>query len=580
MHDHDLIKKVRAMQGADKVSFINQALIKYPSSRRLKLLLAKALNSEGKPDLALDILDAILKERPENIRALLQKANILAKKNQPKQAYEIFSLINKLDPSNQWAYVGKEKLIYQEGDIDEAINILSIGIKETKNDCVLIYRKADLYIRTGNYEPAMELLRELESSVSYEPRNNYLLAKIYQGKGEFYKAKQELEVVETRSKDDNDNIWISNAKALRARIAFLEYDYIKATKLFKEITLGSVGTIAARDRLSLLYVLKGKVAEGISELKTATKEIENNKTKGKINIPLIGHSSKVINEITINPQLQKETQKSFSLEGQERIDFLARLQIENPSYFGAALYLINELRSQGTFHTFFKNNLRQNVLLKTIPKTIIQYWNEASLPKAIAQTMQSWKKLNPEYEHKIYSRKTAFFYIKYRYGMNTARAFQSCIHPAMQADFFRLAYLNSEGGFYADADDRAAKPLDNLRATRPSLIMKLGDFGCISNNFLGAVPNNEILKYTFEKGLENVKSYYNEGPWFKLGPGHLTTCISYCLSPYLLGHKKNIPSFLVLDQSEYRKYVYQHLSLPYKSSDKSWYNAEYKRVIK
>ena len=311
----------------------------------------------------------------------------------------------------------------------------------------------------------------------------------------------------------------------------------------------------------------------------ATQEIESLKVSGKVGIPLIGHASKILNEVKLNPELKLRTMSSFGLRGTKRLKYLAEIQDSNPSYFGSALYLINELREQKVF-----GSLASSKNMKTeapIPQTIVQYWDKPNPPSIISEVMDSWKEMNPGYTHKVFSRNSAYYFIKYNYGMESARAFESCIHPAMQADLFRLAYLNKEGGFYADADDMAAKSVEPLRVRRPELILKYGDFGCIGNNFIGAVKNNRIIKYSFQKGLENLGTYFNEGPWFKLGPGHLTTCICYCIRNQVIQNNLlELQKILALNQVEYSKFFHQHLSLPYKSGGKSWYATEYIRDIK
>ena len=194
--------------------------------------------------------------------------------------------------------------------------------------------------------------------------------------------------------------------------------------------------------------------------------------------------------------------------------------------------------------------------------------------------MDSWKKCNPDYEYRLFSRKSAYHFLRFQFGAEDAKAFLNCEHPAMQADFFRLAYLSKLGGFWSDADDKCVKSLDNIVNSGAELVLKLGDFGCISNNFLGSAPENSIISDAYRKGIKNMTSYFNEGPWFRLGPGHLTKSVSYILSKYTGEEDFNKwPKIYTLDQIETREYLSQHLSLPYKSSDKSWFTAEYKKTI-
>ncbi len=570
------LELIKHEESRTKVEFLKTYVKAYPQHAKLRLKYADELFRENQLQEAEKQLETLLNLVPNHLVALLRKANLLVKKDHPEEAYKLYSKVNELDPSNPWAYVGMERLIFQEGDIAAALELLTSGIAKVKEPGILVFRKANLYISIGSYKLATDLLKKYSGNTSFNPQLHFLLARIHQRKGEFDQARQELKLI--TSNLSNNKKWNIKANELKAHLAFLEYDYIKAAKLYENLVLSSDKTYNSRNRLALLYLLQGKIDKGSQELKIATREIESSGETGKINIPLIGHASRVINEFNINPRLKSEVQKCFDLKGKDRLTFLAKIQLDNPSYFGSALYLINELRLQRLLShkgaTIKKNTKNE------IPKIIVQYWNELEPPSVIQTIMQSWSSKNPSYTHKIFSRQTAKNFIKYHYGYPAAQAFLSCVHPALQADFFRLAYLSKMGGFYADADDRAVKSLEHLRTSNARLVLKLGDFGCISNNFLGAVPGNEILNYTFQKGIENVNLYFNEGPWFKLGPGHLTTCMSYCLSDYIVNNKMDeLPNLLVLDQATSRKYLYQHLSLPYKVGDKSWYASEYKRKI-
>ena len=55
--------------------------------------------------------------------------------------------------------------------------------------------------------------------------------------------------------------------------------------------------------------------------------------------------------------------------------------------------------------------------------------------------------------HRTFSAEAAGEFIADHYSQRIMQAFESCAHPAMQSDFFRLAYLYAYGGLYIDADN-------------------------------------------------------------------------------------------------------------------------------
>ena len=160
----------------------------------------------------------------------------------------------------------------------------------------------------------------------------------------------------------------------------------------------------------------------------------------------------VINELRINPWLLEELQATKEKIGSEKILELGSLQVREPTYLGTALYLAKELRLQGIFDEI-QNTLAYDSLATPIPRRIVQYWDESSPPAEVLEICQSWQKFNPDYEHLLFSREQAIAFLKKYYDDKVLQAFANCDQPATEADFFRLAYLNKMGGFYADADD-------------------------------------------------------------------------------------------------------------------------------
>lgn len=89
------------------------------------------------------------------------------------------------------------------------------------------------------------------------------------------------------------------------------------------------------------------------------------------------------------------------------------------------------------------------------PKTIVQFWhNIRQLPHDVEECIASWTRWETKgFTHRLFDEHTAKAFISSSLGARHERAFERCYHPAMQADYFRLCYLQVEGGFYVDADD-------------------------------------------------------------------------------------------------------------------------------
>ncbi len=549
-----------------------------PKDMRAIASKATIYHRQGLNEEAEILCDQILDKNPTQLNSLLLKANLLRLREEVEEAYLLYKKGIESHPNNPWPYAGMGQLLYQEGNIDEAFKILETGIKEANNIKPLKHKLIQFLMNSGAFDNALNLITEYrKGSINNDLQLSYLEMQLFQRKGDFQKAK-------TLAKDllkdcAKDSVWEIRILNFLSATAYLEYDYSTAESILTDIVNRSDDSNMPRNRLALLYALKGKLQLAQQQLKIATKEIEEKETSGKVLIPLIGHTAKVLNEILINPRLKVKAAESFLYEGSERLEHLAKHNAEHPEYFGFSLYLSNELRSQGILEKL-KDTLREQKIKPSIPKTIIQYWDSGTPPSSVEKIIKSWQELNPDYEYRLFSRKSAYYFLKFQLGRESAQAFLNCEHPAMQADFFRLAYLSKLGGFYADADDKCIKSLNTLVESGAELVLKLGDFGCISNNFLGAAPNNKIITDAYQKGVQNMMTYFNEGPWFRLGPGHVTKNVTYNLANYIKETDfRKWPKIYTLDQIETRQFISQHLSLPYKSSDKSWFTAEYKKTI-
>lgn len=89
------------------------------------------------------------------------------------------------------------------------------------------------------------------------------------------------------------------------------------------------------------------------------------------------------------------------------------------------------------------------------PRTIVQFWHDLRrLPSDVEECVASWTRWETSgYTHRVFDEHTAKIFIGCSLGARYERAFERCYHPAMQADYFRLCYIQVEGGLYVDADD-------------------------------------------------------------------------------------------------------------------------------
>ncbi|MGW5768784.1 glycosyltransferase family 32 protein [Streptomyces longwoodensis] len=90
-----------------------------------------------------------------------------------------------------------------------------------------------------------------------------------------------------------------------------------------------------------------------------------------------------------------------------------------------------------------------------VPRVIVQFWDDsAHIPADVRECMSSWTALEHQgFQREVYDDASARSFINSQFGDTHTAAFDSCTHPAMRSDYFRLCYLARNGGFYVDADD-------------------------------------------------------------------------------------------------------------------------------
>ena len=546
-----------------------------PNHLNSRIELARVYSQSGQVKTAIALLEETYTLLGSNITILIQLGNLnqsLEDWNKAKQWYEKACQEH---PNNPQGYNSLANLIFLEGDTESAIKLLQLARKKVPLSPQIPLKLIDLYMRSGNLDLSEKLLQE---TLDLFPNNIHLrwqLCRLHMANGDYHLA---LEVLDKISTDNQE--WNRQTERLRAETYFYQYNYQKAEEHFqKAISLTSIAT-HERNRLATIFMVTGKITEARQRFKIATEELNLKTPPGKSPVPLKSHPAMVTNELRVNLYLMVKLQEIQQQTPEKRILEIANLLNQDPTYLGSALYFTRELREQGIFAGIQQSLPRKTGIITSIPKRIVQFWDEPEPPKEVQKICQTWINFNPEYEYIRFDLETAFAFMQTHYDDKVLKAFVNCDQPATQADFFRLAYLNKMGGFYADADDMCRQSLDRLVNLNPELVVLQEDFACIGNNFLGCIPGQTVIRTAFYRAVNSLSYYCNESPWFKTGPGLLTSVLANSLVPYLTYTDYQMwPRLLVLSQAQLRKIVNQHVSLAYKRTNKSWQHNAYHRRI-
>lgn len=196
----------------------------------------------------------------------------------------------------------------------------------------------------------------------------------------------------------------------------------------------------------------------------------------------------------------------------------------------------------------------------TIPKVIIQFWDDNDIPKDVQECIKSWQSLKDNgIKHQIFDCNTARKFIENNLYEENVKAFDRCYHPAMKSDYFRLCYIYCNGGFYVDVDDvysgldistlfsdhrMKLQPLcydiDTNAMVSPDEFIVSGKatdnrIFYFNNNPIVAPPNHPIIEYALMRStcllLESDEDHLPEIQ-STTGPGNISASVVAYLADY------------------------------------------------
>lgn len=97
-----------------------------------------------------------------------------------------------------------------------------------------------------------------------------------------------------------------------------------------------------------------------------------------------------------------------------------------------------------------------------IPKTIYQTWKTQNLPPNVTRLHKKMLKINPDYEHIIYTDSQMNDYMSSNTEGDLKSMFFKLQNIVAKADVWRYTILLNEGGVYLDIDSQINEPLSNL----------------------------------------------------------------------------------------------------------------------
>jgi autotransporter strand-loop-strand O-heptosyltransferase len=158
-----------------------------------------------------------------------------------------------------------------------------------------------------------------------------------------------------------------------------------------------------------------------------------------------------------------------------------------------------------------------------VPKIIHQTFRTKELPEELRVSVESLKKLNPDFEYRFYDDEDCYNFIKENYDEETLLLYSS-INPnygSSKADFFRYLLMYKVGGVYLDIKSSARIPFNDIILPTDEYLLthwEGRDWNQILNYYHGEFqnwhiickPNHPFLEKTIELVKRNIRNYRGE----------------------------------------------------------------------
>ena len=293
----------------EAIEYANKAF-KLSNDSEFKLFIARVYLEEQKPEKAIQILEQLLKENPDDTNTLILLGTIYAQNRDIKKAEKLLHKAAELDKEKAFfAYYTLGDLFLNNGEYDRAEKYFKKAIELNPDFLAAYLGLALTYEQNGKIDLAIETNKKiLEKEPTHSKAlQNYLFLLLLSGKIE--KVIEELEKYSTikhpapelaihlmmglPEERQNDDLALKFMQKLHKR--YPNSDEIKfylaqlyeergeidqAINLFKTIPPSSkLGPLAAA-RIAFILKKQGKIKEAIHYLQKAWDEDPNNKTLG------------------------------------------------------------------------------------------------------------------------------------------------------------------------------------------------------------------------------------------------------------------------------------------------------------
>lgn len=499
---------------------------------------------------------------PTNVTVLVRHAELAMVANDIQRAYDYYQRAAAAQPADPAFRAGACEALARLGRVDEALADLEALEKSHKAVPNVQAKRISLLRRHGYYHEALQIARDSTAAAphSFTLWVERFLIENALGDAEYVETclrmipastPQHLALLERLK-----GMWAESCWRLRDA----EQHYEQSTIFFPQDAAAHYDLV--RTKLALMDLGGALVhLRKFSELSA-----QDLKTRGNSTNVMQNHYGQLLDDYQLEHALAETLARLQSLAPAARVSALLDIVRGAPESTAAATCLLIALRQSGALPG------RITGQGQPIPKIIMQFWDSGKPPADVERIMRSWPEQNPEYTIQRFDDVTARAWLLQHHSQAVAAAFQRADGATQRADVFRLAWLTTIGGVYADADDRCLKPLHDFIPEAAELVLYQEEIGALCNNFIAAMPNHPALARALQLAVQAINRGDRDVIWLSAGPGMLTRAYAQTLAEH--PDMQNSQT-MIFDRRTVSSGIAVFCAAGYKNTTKHWLNTAF-----